>query len=228
MTAGLSRPIICLVTDRRRVLPAGTETLIRLIRGAAAAGVDLVHVRESGLDDRQLATLVEAAVDAVAGTPARVLVNDRVDVAIVARAHGVHLRADAIDARRVRQVAPDGFLIGRSVHTRAEAVSAARSGVDYIVAGTIYPTRSKPQGAILLGVGGLADLVRAVGVPVLAIGGVVADKVADIAASGAAGVAAIGLFADIPTDANQEPLERTLRELVATLRSPFLQMPRRG
>jgi thiamine-phosphate diphosphorylase len=163
------------------------------------------------------------AVEVVAGTATRVVVNDRVDVALAAGAHGVHLRAESVSAEQVRQIVPDDFLIGRSVHTRTEAVTAARSGVDYLVAGTVYPTRSKPEGAILLGVGGLAEVVRAVDVPVLAIGGVVADKVGDIAASGAAGVAAIGLFADVPTDADQEYFDRTLRELVAGLRAPFRQ-----
>jgi thiamine-phosphate diphosphorylase len=221
MTAGLSRPLICLVTDRRRVIPAGAESLLRLVGRAAAAGVDIIHVRESGLDDRQLAGLVTAAVEAVAGTPARVVVNDRVDIAVAARAHGVHLRADSISAVRVRQLAPAGFLVGRSVHTRLEAVTAARSGVDYLVAGTVYPTVSKPEGAPLLGLAGLSEVVRAVDVPVLAIGGVVADKVWDLAASGAAGVAAIGLFANVPTDANDAHFDRALQELVARLRAPF-------
>ena len=228
MSAGLRRPLICLVSDRRRVVPAGADSLVHLVRHAARAGVDLVHLRESGLDDRALLSLARAAVDAVRGTSARVLINDRVDVAIAAGADGVHLRADSVSAERVRDVAPPHFLIGRSVHTRGEAVAAAHSGIDYLLAGTVYPTPSKPQGAVLLGLGGLADLVRAVDVPVLAIGGVVADKVGDIAATGAAGIAAIGLFADVPTDADQEPFEQALQEIVARLRAPFQQEPQRG
>ena len=157
----------------------------------------------------------------MAGTPARVVVNDRVDIALATRAHGVHLRADSISAVQVRQLAPAGFLVGRSVHTRSEAVIAARSGVDYLAAGTVYPTPSKPEGSPLLGLAGLSELVRAVDIPVLAIGGVVADKVRDIAASGAAGVAAIGLFASIPTDAEDAHVDRALPELVARLREPF-------
>jgi thiamine-phosphate pyrophosphorylase len=225
MTAGLSRPLICLVTDRRRVVPAGTDGLLRLVGRAAAAGVDIVHVREPGLDDRQLAGLVRAAVDAVAATPARVVVNDRLDIALAARAHGVHLRADSISAERVRQLAPPGFLVGRSVHTLPDAVAAAGSGVDYLVAGTVYPTASKSGKWPLLGVSGLRELAHAVDVPVLAIGGVVADKVGDLAASGAAGLAAIGLFADVPTDANDAHFDRVLRDLVARLRTPFQREP---
>jgi thiamine-phosphate diphosphorylase len=225
MTPGLSRPLICLVSDRRRVIPAGPDGLLRLIAHAARAGVDLIHVRESDLDDRRLTALVEAAVGAVQGTPARIVVNDRLDIALAAGAHGVHLRADSVSATCVRELAPDSLLIGRSVHSRAEAIAAANSGVDFLVAGTIYPTNSKPEGSPLLGVSGLTELVRAVDVPVLAIGGVVADKVWDIATSGAAGVAAIGLFADVPTDANDALFDRTLRELVAQIRAPFDSAP---
>jgi len=225
MTAGLSRPLICLVSDRRRVIPAGADSLLRLVAHAASAGVDIIHVREPDLDDKRLAALVEATIGAVQGTRARVVVNDRLDVALAAGAHGVHLRADSVSAERARDLAPADFLIGRSVHSRAEAVAAARSGVDFLVAGTIYPTISKPENSPLLGLSGLSEVVRAVDVPVLAIGGVVADKVWDIAAAGAAGVAAIGLFADVPTDANDVPFDRTLRELVAQIRAPFQQGP---
>jgi thiamine-phosphate pyrophosphorylase len=221
MIIGLPRPLLCLVSDRRRVMPAGTDSLLRLVAHAASAGVDLIHVREPDLDDRRLAALVAAAVAAVQGTGARVVVNDRLDVALSAGAHGVHLRADSISATAVRELAPGGFLIGRSIHSRAEAVLAARSGVDFLVAGTVYPTISKPDGSPLLGVSGLTEVVRAVDVPVLAIGGVVADKVWDIAAAGAAGVAAIGLFADVPTDANDVLFDRTLRDLIARIRAPF-------
>jgi thiamine-phosphate diphosphorylase len=125
----------------------------------------------------------------------------------------------------LRELAPADFLIGRSVHTRSEAVAAAESGVDYLVAGTVYPTASKPEAWPLLGVDGLRDLVRAVDVPVLAIGGVTADNVKDIAASGAAGVAAIGLFADVPNDVNDSPIDPALQPLVATLRAPFQREP---
>ena len=221
MTIGLPRPLICLVTDRRRVDPPGAGSLLRLVGHAAMAGVDIIHVRESGLDDRQLAGLVREVLAAVAGTPARVVVNERADIALATRAHGVHLRADSISATRVRQLAPAGFMVGRSVHTRSEATAAARSGVDYLVAGTVYQTASKAQESPLLGLAGLGELVRAVAVPVLAIGGVVADKMGDIAASGAAGVAAIGLFANVPTAANDAHFDRALQELVARLRAPF-------
>lgn len=221
MNAGLSRPLICLVTDRRRVKPEGVESVLRLVGHAARAGVDIIQIRESGLQDRQMVALVATAVRAVAGTSSRVLVNDRADIALAGHAHGVHLRADSPGAERVRQLGPVGWVIGRSVHTCEEAVTAARSGADYLVAGTVYPTSSKEGDSPLLGVAGLTRLVGAVDVPVLAIGGIMADKVCDLAASGAAGVAAIGAFADVPADGSDEHLGHALRELVARLRAPF-------
>ena len=90
-------------------------------------------------------------------------------------------------------MAPAGFLIGRSVHGADEAVLASRD-VDYVLAGTVFPTTSKSGLRQHLGLAGLAAIVRAVPVPVLAIGGVSVERVEAVAATGAAGFAAIGLF----------------------------------
>src|SRR5215218_1835658 len=165
MSGGLRRPAICLVTDRRRVSPPGNRGLLRVIEHAARAGVDLIQLREPSLDDGELFDVAGAALAAISSTAARLVVNERLDVALAARAHGVHLRADSAPADRVRAVAPPGFLIGRSVHNVEEAVGAARSGVDYLVAGTVYATPSKPPGP-LLGLDGLASIAACVAVPV--------------------------------------------------------------
>ena len=127
------------------------------------------------------------------GTRTRVIVNDRLDVALAADADGVHLRADSLPPSAARSIAPAGFLIGRSVHRLDEAVRVALD-VDYLIAGTVFPTPSKPDGAPLLGVGGLASIAAAVRVPVLAIGGISIDRIGAVAEAGAAGVAAVGLF----------------------------------
>ena len=87
---------------------------------------------------------------------------------------------------------PGGFVIGRSVHTPDEARAAI--GADYLIAGAVFATASKPATTVWLGLGGLRSIVAASNVPVLAIGGVTVDRLDDIAAAGAAGIAAIGLF----------------------------------
>jgi thiamine-phosphate diphosphorylase len=178
---------ICLVTDRRRRDPVAQAAQ------ASAAGIDLIHIREHDLGASALAAMVSAVVDAVRGTATRVVVNDRIDVAIACAAHGVHLREDSIPPASARSLAPRGFLIGRSIHGVDEAVKGAES-VDYLIAGTVFATSSKPEGHALLGTEGLREIVRAVRVPVLAIGGMTRERLAEVAAAGAAGIAAIGLF----------------------------------
>jgi thiamine-phosphate pyrophosphorylase len=191
--SGLQPPVICLVTGRARYR-AGT--LVPAIAAAAAAGIDLVQVREPGLPDRDLLALVQAAVTATAGTRARVVVNDRLDVALAAGAAGVHLRADSVPSGEVRRLAPQRFLIGRSVHTRDEAEAEADRGAsDYLVFGTILPSGSKPPGHPPVGFEVLVDVCRAVRLPVLAIGGLSEADAGAVARAGAGGLAAIGLFA---------------------------------
>jgi thiamine-phosphate diphosphorylase len=214
-------PTICLVTDRHRLTDPTDDALVLLIERATKAGVDLVHIRERDRDDRSLLALIERIVAAARHTSARVVANDRVDVAIAAGAGGVHLRADSIPADRARAISPPGFIVGRSVHSVAEAVSAAESGVDYIVMGTTYPTTSKGRLAPVAGIQGLAEVCRAVSTPVLAIGGVTTDKLSNIAAAGAAGIAAIGLFSDAFNESSHGNLDDALGVLVATIHRAF-------
>jgi thiamine-phosphate pyrophosphorylase len=191
---------LCLVTDRRRL--AGRDApfdrararLIAQAREAAEAGVDLVQVRERDLPAADLAALVRDVVAAARGSRTRVLVNDRLDVAIACGAHGVQLRGDSIAPADARRLAPPGFTIGRSVHSVGEATAAA--GADFLIAGTVFPSASKEESTVLLGLDGLAAIARAVPIPVLAIGGVTASHMDRLARTGAAGCAAIGLFID--------------------------------
>jgi len=217
--------MLCLVTDRRRLVAPGahdretTRCLLAQARHAAHAGVDLIQVRERDLEAAALAALVTAIVDAVRSTPVRVVVNDRLDVAVACGAHGVHLRADSLPVTAARRLAPPSFLIGRSVH-RIEEVKAA-AGADYFVAGTVFRSESKPDDHALLGLDGLRAVVRAADAPVLAIGGVTMDRLAAVSAAGAAGVAAIGLFMDAEGARPDSCRARELDGLVARARSLF-------
>jgi thiamine-phosphate diphosphorylase len=190
-------PVVCLITDRARG-GGGVDAVVARAAWAARAGVHLIQVRERDLDGAALTTLVRRCVEAVRGTRARVLVNDRVDVALAAGAHGVHLRADSMPASRVRALCPPGFVVGRSVHTRDEAVAvAAGGGLDYLLFGTVFATASKP-GRPPAGLRALSDVALAVSLPVLAVGGITPDKVHEVVGAGAAGFAAIGMFAAAP------------------------------
>jgi thiamine-phosphate pyrophosphorylase len=195
----LERPLVCLVTDRRRLIDGDAPfditraMLLRIAREAAAAGVDLIQVREPGLEAAQLTDLVAAIVAVTRGSPTLVVVNDRLDVALTSGAHGVHLRADSIPPRLARAIAPPGFVVGRSVHHLEEAREQA-SAVDYLIAGTVFPTSSKPSAGPLLGQRGLREIATAVDAPVIAIGGLTLDRMHEAAAAGAAGIAGIRLF----------------------------------
>jgi thiamine-phosphate pyrophosphorylase len=218
--------LFCLVTNRHRLLPPGAdpstsfEALLSQVRAAAAAGIDLIQIREPDLEAGELVGLTRRALEAVRDTATRVLVNERTDIALAAGAHGVHLRASSPPAARVRQFAPPSFLIGRSVHGAAEAIAVARAGgVDYLVLGTVFPTRSKPNGHPTIGLEEVARAARAITIPVLAIGGVTLERAADLAAAGASGVAAIGLFQ--PDSSRGEDPAKPMAEIVRLLRIAF-------
>jgi thiamine-phosphate diphosphorylase len=194
------RPVICMISDRRRLPGDQQEALVVRVAAAARAGVHLIQVRERDLDARAMTALVQRCMAAVTGTRARVLVNDRLDVALAAGAHGVHLPTDSLPAARARSIAPPGFLIGRSVHSRDDAMRAQNGeGLDYLLFGTVFSTASKP-GATLAGVAGLADVAACTRLPILAVGGMSVSTVRALRDTGAAGFAAIGLFADGPPD----------------------------
>ena len=219
-------PVLCLVTDRTRLGgrdPDDAEPLVALIGAAAEAGVDLVQIREHGLADRVLGDLAARAVERTRGTRTRVVVNDRVDVALAHGAAGVHLRSDSFSAARVRAGTPPNWIVGRSIHGLDEGARVtAAAGLDYVLLGTVFESASKP-GRRPIGTGVLRDAAKTLPVPVLAIGGITLERVPEIAASGAAGLAAIGLFAapggDAPTG---------LRRLVDEIRSAWAAGRRPG
>lgn len=195
------RPILMLVTGGRLSTVAdpaaasdAAERQVRLVAEAVRAGVSLVQVREPGLETRDLTRLVADCVAAVRGTACRVLVNDRLDVALATGAHGVHLRGASVPARRARALLPRPLLLGQSVHTRDEAAAADPADLDYLLFGTVFETASKP-GRAPAGLPALRAAVEATMVPVLAIGGVTVERLAAVAGAGAAGLAGIGLFA---------------------------------
>lgn len=216
------RAILCLITDRRRLsarlgcdLAAVGEPLLAQAAAAAAAGVDLVQIREHDLPAAALAELTTRIVTRLRDTATRVLVNDRADVALARHAHGVHLKATSVTPRQARQLAPPGGLIGASVH----GVDLDRAqGADYLIAGTIRPTPSKLPGAPLLGIEGLHRIAQAAWpIPVLGIGGLTADDVPALKRAGAAGLAGIEVF--LPASAAD--LEESVQRAVARLRLAF-------
>jgi len=191
------------ITDRARLgVPRGaalgeTVSVLRAYALAAAeAGVDALQLREYDMPDGWLRRAAAAMCTAVAGRPLAVVVNERAHVARAAGAAGVHLRATGMPATRVRPVVGDAAIIGRSVHAPDELAPDELVEVDYVLFGTVFPSASKAPGHAVAGVGGLASCCARLTRPVLAVGGITLEHCEAVAGAGAAGVAAIGLFAD--------------------------------
>jgi thiamine-phosphate pyrophosphorylase len=200
-----------LVTDRARLRGRALE---EVVSQAIDGGVNAVQLREKDLSGGDLYDLA-ITLRAVTRGRALLLINDRLDVALAAGADGVHLPERSVPLRKVRYFAGEACLVGRSVHSVDAAVEAEHDGADYLIAGNVYETTSKP-GASAAGV----DLIRAVAetvrVPVLAIGGIAPERVRDVIAAGADGIAVIGAVLDAGDPcAAARPLRTALDEACA-------------
>ena len=193
-------PLVVYVTDRREFglgEPEAAARLLQTIENAARAGVDAVQIREKDLTTRAMLELAGAAVSRAAES--KILVNDRLDVALASGAAGVHLGAESVGVRdvvafRAAGRAPADFLIGRSCHSLDEAIAAERDAADYLFFGPVFATPSKARFGPPQGIPHLARVCRSVRIPVLAIGGITLENAGSCVAAGAAGVAAIRLF----------------------------------
>jgi thiamine-phosphate pyrophosphorylase len=197
------KPILCYVTDRRALegAPDSPDLPLRdCIHRAIAAGTNWIQIREKGLETRALVELARFAVDATRGTSTRVLINDRLDLALAANAAGVHLGEKSVPLEVVaewrRSAARLDFLIGVSCHSLESAQIAGRGGADYVFFGPVFATPSKAAYGAPQGLERLREVCSSVEIPVLVIGGVTAGNARACIAAGAAGIAAIRLFQD--------------------------------
>ncbi len=203
MSARISTPIVCYVTDRKSLAGDRSVTaLLEKIRAVVAAGVDWVQIREK---DVSASDLLELARQAVRAGVARVIINDRLDVALAAGAAGVHLGHASIPARDAvrwcRQAnAPADFMIGVSCHSLEGAKEAESAGASYTYFGPIYETPSKIPFGAPHGIAELATVCTAVRIPVIAIGGVNESNAAECIKAGAAGIAAIRMMQEAPSE----------------------------
>ena len=215
--------ILCYVTDRRSLhatpLKNPLEPLLERIEAVSAAGVNWIQLREKDLCGKDSASLARDALYRVSTAsphaqppgPARILLNDRLDVAIAEKAGGVHLSESSVptaEAKRMLQavqIAPaprHDFLIGVSCHSLEAAQSAASGGADYLFFGPVFATPSKAAYGSPQGIERLAQVCESVSIPVLAIGGITPANASSCFSAGASGIAAIRLFQD-PSDPAQ-------------------------
>jgi thiamine-phosphate pyrophosphorylase len=199
------------ITDRAQIRSGSLDLAIER---AIQAGVDWVQIREKDLPPRTLLTITKAAVErveAVGSGHTHVIVNDRIDVALAAKAHGVNLGMHSIPAQVVRRVTPPGFQIGVSCHSLADALAAQAAGADYILLGPVFQTPSKARYGPPLGLDKLREVTTQVSIPVFALGGISIDRIRVCSENGAAGIAGIRLFQDC------DCLEDQVREMRAQL-----------
>jgi len=209
------KPILCYVTDRRNLQAAHQkdllEPLLEKIELVAASGVDWIQLREKDLSGKQSASLTREALRRVAKQTSRpqgasrILVNDRLDVALAEQAGGVHLGENSLpvqEAKRFLQASPAAktlppdFLVGVSCHSLQAAQSAALAGADYIFFGPVFATPSKTALGVPQGLERLAEVCTSLAIPVFAIGGISFENAPTCFSAGASGIAAIRLFQD--------------------------------
>lgn len=200
-------PILCYVTDRLSLPHAAPSALMQKIDAILSAGVDWVQIREKDLCARELVALTREALVRAAlhsqgkSQASRILVNDRIDIALAERAGGVHLGENALPVNEAARLIENhasrkDFLVGVSCHSLEAAKSAAGGGAGYLFFGPVFATPSKAAFGPPQGVERLAEVCRTIAIPVLAIGGITLENAAACFAAGAAGLAAIRLFQD--------------------------------
>ena len=187
-------PCLCLVTDSEI---AGGE-LVERVSQAVEGGVDLVQLRDKTLPGGQLFDLVSSMLEAIGGR-AKLIINERADVALAAGAQGVQLGEEGLPVAAARKVLGDGLIIGRSVHSTKAAIQAESEGADLLVVGTMYASRSHP-GEPPAGPGLMREISGKCRLPLIGIGGVTPENAAELIDAGASGVAVITniLAADDP------------------------------
>lgn len=201
-----------LVTDRQQTRG---RPLVPLLREALNAGVRAVQLRERDLDTRSLLRLAEDVLGLARESGAYALVNDRVDLAMAIGADGVHLRSDSLPVAVARRLLGPQRFIGVSTHSADEVVRAEAGGADFAVLGPIYDTPSKRGSGAPLGLPPLEEAARRSRMPVFAIGGITAERVAEVRRAGAFGVAVISSIL------SAEHVEAAARRLLAALVAPL-------
>ena len=183
----------------------GIDGLRARAAAAVRGGTTMIQLRLKDLDPRDLLVAARALVS----LPVPVIVNDRADVALAAGAAGAHIGVGAIPAQALRRVVPPGFIIGVSVGTDGEVASS--TGADYVGIGPVFPTTTRADVGVAVGLSELTRLAQLAALPAVAIGGINASNYREALGAGARGVAVIrAIFA--ATDP-----ERAARELSSAI-----------
>jgi thiamine-phosphate diphosphorylase len=185
------------------------RAIVDVVRAALAGGARSIQLRGKDQPAREQVALARALLRETRRCGGLLFVNDRLDVALAAGADGVHLGQDDLPADAARRVTPPGFLLGVSAETPELARAAERAGADYVGTGPVYATGSKADAGDAVGTERIAEVARAVRIPVVGIGGIAAANAGDVVRAGAAGIAVISavMRADDPASAARRLLD---------------------
>lgn len=200
------------ITDRRLSRLSHAEQVARLIEGGAA----FIQLREKHLSPREFYSEAEEALKVARARGAKLIINDRADIALAVGADGVHLGQDDVPPSAARALLGEGAVVGFSTHSVAQAIAAARMPVDYVAVGPVFETKSKEKPDPQVGLEGLRRVREAVGasVKLVAIGGVTRENAPSVLAAGADSVAVISALLR-PEDPSE--ITRLTRDFLAGL-----------
>ena len=184
-----------LISDRTL---CGGRPLASALRQACLAGVRAVQIREKDLDTPDLLALTRSVLKELGACRPLVMVNGNLEVTLASGAQGVHLPERSVPVRMARAKLPTGTLVARSTHSLKAARKAEAEGADFITFGPVYDTPSKAAYGPAKGLRDLAETVRAVTIPVFALGGVTPGRAGQCLEAGAHGVAAISAVLSQP------------------------------
>jgi len=181
-------------------------------RAVITGGGRLIQLRMKDRPSAETLAVAEALRTITSSAGAKLIINDRVDMALAAGADGVHLGADDLPVEVARRILGPHILIGRSTHSLEEAVAAVSAGADYIGFGPMFSTTTKVLAYAPQGLERLRRIRALVGIPIVAIGGITQETAPAVLAAGADAVAMIGEIG------RASDIEATVRRLVAALR----------
>lgn len=198
---------------------AGPEQVLAAVGQVLAGGAPLVQVRVKGGTDRSAWRLAAAVARRCHDAGARCVVNDRADIAVAAGAHGVHIGEDDLPVAPVRRIVGPHAVVGVTCRDFEAARRAEAEGATYLGVGPAFTTSTKPGLPPALGLAGVARVASAVGVPVIAVGGVTASRLVPLLDAGAYGVAVCGAaFSAADPRAATEELRAALEDAVGSRR----------
>ncbi|MEQ8329158.1 MAG: thiamine phosphate synthase [Longimicrobiales bacterium] len=193
---GLARRLrLTVVTDARLSAPT---SVVEVVAAALRGGATAVQLRNKGDSARTRIALGRSLRALTREHDALLIVNDRLDIALLVEADGLHVGPDDLPVSAVRNATPPGFVIGRSADDPAVARRAVSDGASYIGCGAVFGSTTKDVGGEAIGPAGVRRVVEAVNVPVVAIGGIAEGNVAALSGTGVAGVAVVGAVMAAP------------------------------